>query len=277
MNWQQTLEAAIGIAREAGDYLRRHYGGARDISRKTSTIDLVTEVDRAAEALISARLTAAFPDHRLVREEEGDTGGDSPLVWYVDPLDGTTNYAHGFPVFCVSMALYEAGKPRVGVVYDPMRRECFCGIAGGGAWLENEEGRHRLAVSRTDRLPAALLATGFPYDRHTNPDNNLAQFGAFLARAQGVRRAGAAALDLAYVAAGRLDGYWEFGLSTWDAAAGVLLVIEAGGLLTAPDGGPFSLQAPVDLVAANRQLQAQMVSVLTELPRRGQFTAANAT
>ncbi len=269
MDLEHVLNTAIDIAREAGATVRDRYGERRDIKRKSSAIDLVTEVDGQVEAQISKRLLAAFPSHRLIREEAGATDGPGSLAWHIDPLDGTTNYAHGFPAFAVSLALCDADEPLVGVIYDPLRDECFSACRGGGAWLAGAGGRRRLAVSGIAELGQSLLATGFPYDRHTTPHNNLLQFGAFLMRAQGLRRAGAAALDMAYVAAGRLDGFWEFRLSSWDVAAGILLVREAGGRVSDPLGGPLQIVTPLSLVASNGHIHDAMLAVLAGVAADG--------
>jgi myo-inositol-1(or 4)-monophosphatase len=264
MNLLDIQNTAVAIAQEAAELLRAGYGHGRAIAAKSSAIDLVTEYDGRAEALIVGRLREAFPDHRLVGEEGSQIGGDSPYVWIIDPLDGTTNFAHGFPMFAVSIALYERDKPLVGVVYDPLREECFAAAAGHGAVLIDGRGQATpLHVSTAATLTESLLATGFPYDRHTAELNNIRQLEAFLKRAQGIRRAGSAALDLAYVAAGRLDGYWEFKLYLWDMAAGALLVQEAGGRVTdiaaQTPGHPPGRHA---LVASNPAIHEAMLEVI---------------
>jgi myo-inositol-1(or 4)-monophosphatase len=229
-------------------------------------LDLVTEYDRASESLIVGGLRAAFPDHSIVAEEgSGYATAATPYAWYVDPLDGTTNFAHGFPVFAVSIALYHQDAPVLGVVYDPTRDECFQAVVGEGAWLARSDGSARLAVSQEKELGASLLATGFPYDVHTSDQDNIAQTAAFLKRARGLRRAGAAALDLAYVAAGRLDGYWEYKLNSWDVAAGALLVVEAGGRVSAIGGDAFHIAPTMALVASNGAVHVAMLDVLARL------------
>lgn len=268
MELKQIEQIAIEIAREAGGLLRQGYGQRKEINSKSSAIDLVTQYDTAAEALIAGRLQTAFPTYRLLGEEGGEqnhTG--SSRIWYVDPLDGTNNFAHGFPVFCVSLALYDGNQPLVGVIYDPLRDECFHGAAGLGAYLTNASGqRTRLQVGQAATLTESLLATGFPYDRHTSAQDNITQLAAFLKRAQGLRRAGSAALDLAYVAAGRLDGYWEYKLSPWDVAAGVLLVQEASGRVTDVTGHPLVIAADkLSLIAANDTIHPQMWAILQQL------------
>jgi myo-inositol-1(or 4)-monophosphatase len=267
MNLKNALDIAVETAEAAGALLKEGLRGQKSIDRKSSAIDLVTEYDRAADALILERLQNHFPDHDFVAEESGNSNhssdnGKIPYTWYIDPLDGTNNFAHGLPVFCVSIALYEGTRPLIGVVYDPMRQECFSAVQGQGAFLTTAEGVYRLQVSPTDSLLGSLLATGFPYDRHTSELDNVAQMRAFLKRVQGVRRAGAAALDLAYVAAGRLDGYWEFKLRSWDLAAGVLLVEEAGGRVTGPDGRTLIVGDMLTLVASNGLIQEEMLAVL---------------
>lgn len=267
MNNQTILNTALEIAKEAGDLLRQGFGAKKEISHKSSAIDVVTQYDLAAEALITGRLQAAYPAHSLFAEEQGGDIRPGSLTWYVDPLDGTVNFAHGFPIFCVSMALYDGPRPLLGVVYAPISEECFYACAGEGAWLAMP-GREaqRLTVSQTPTLIASLLATGFPYDRHTSSQDNLAQLTAFLKRGQGIRRAGSAALDLAWVAAGRYDGYWEFKLSPWDVAAGVLLVQEAGGMVSLTDGRPFQQSAgKTALVASNGHIHPQMLAVLAQV------------
>jgi myo-inositol-1(or 4)-monophosphatase len=264
MNPQEVLDRAVEIAREAGQLLREGFHSAKRIERKATSVDLVTQYDTQAEALITDRLRESFPDHRLLAEEGGGTHDDDALTWHIDPLDGTTNFAHGYPQFCVSMALVDGEGPLLGVVYDPMRDEQFTASRGRGAHLLSGDGSASpLSVSRVDSLGESLLATGFPYDRWTNPQNNLQQFGAFLRQVQGMRRVGSAALDLCSVAAGRLDGFWEFRLSSWDVAAGVLIISEAGGRVTAIDGAPLDMcHSPVSLIASNGLLQQAMVDVL---------------
>lgn len=258
---------ALDISRETAQLLRNGVHRTKTVERKSSAIDIVTSYDKEAEALIIERLRAAFPDHGYLAEEgEYGKGAEGEYVWYVDPIDGTNNFAHGIPIFAISMALYRGRKPLFGLVHDPSREEIFHASAGGGAYLSTEKGRRqRLVVSRTESLVESLLASGFPYDRHTSKRDNAVQFAAFLKRAQGLRRMGAAALDLAYVAAGRLDGYWEYKLNSWDVAAGVLLVEEAGGTVTDIDGGPFRLTPTPELVASNGHIHGQILGVLAEV------------
>jgi myo-inositol-1(or 4)-monophosphatase len=235
--------------------LREHFGRPQEIEHK-GEIDLVTALDRRAESLVVERIRAAFPDHTILAEE-GSDGGSSPRDrWLVDPLDGTTNYAHGYPFFAVSIAYEHAGRIVVGVIYDPLQDELFVAEAGGGAWLNDRP----LRVSTTTRLVDSLLITGFPYDRALFPAA-LRLWDAFMVRAQAVRRAGAAALDLAYVAAGRGDGFWERPLQPWDMAAGSLIVTEAGGTISSYAGGPFDPFGR-EIVATNGPLQAVLLAAV---------------
>jgi myo-inositol-1(or 4)-monophosphatase len=231
------ISPAAQIAREAGALLMEHFRQHVKIEYKGEA-DLVTIADRKSEALIRQRLREYWPSHDILGEEGGlqDTGSD--YRWYVDPLDGTTNFAHGFPVFCVSMALEYKGRRIAGVIYDPTRDELFAAEQGSGAYL-NEQ---RIRVSQTANLRECLVATGFPsHKRHKNP--NIFFYHQITLRTHGVRRAGSAALDLCCVASGRFDGFWEFNLNPWDTAAGVLIVEEAGGKITDFHGGPFELNS----------------------------------
>ncbi len=258
------LQTAVSIAREAGDLLRVGFSQHKEITRKSSQVDLVTQYDGQAEKLITDRLRVAFPDHRIIGEEGAASDGDNPYIWYIDPLDGTVNYAHGFPVYSVSLALYRGDEPVLGVVYDPERDECFTAIRGGGGAVTRGQGAPRpLAVSPAVDLGDCLLGTGFPYDRRTSDLDNVAQTRAFLKTAQGVRRTGSAALDLCYVAAGRLDGFWEFKLKIWDVAASALMVMEAGGRVAfIDDGAPYTPRPVLNLFAANPLVHEQMWPVL---------------
>lgn len=262
MNATSDLAGWLGvverIAAEAGTLLMSRFGQALSVELK-GEVDLVTEMDRRSEALIVSRLSQEFPG-TAVLAEEGERGQDAGEgLWIVDPLDGTTNYAHGFPVFAVSIAFERAGILELGVVFDPTRGESFAAARGGGARLNGRP----LSVSRRDNLGQSLLATGFPYDIRTSDRDNLAEFGLFARRARGIRRAGAAALDLAYVAAGRFDGFWEEKLSPWDVAAGALLVTEAGGTVTGYGGEPPVIRSG-RLIASNGQIHPFMVQTLAE-------------
>jgi myo-inositol-1(or 4)-monophosphatase len=222
-------------------------------------VNLVTEYDRRAESLITDALQEAFPDHHIYAEEGSDIGlQSSPYTWLVDPLDGTTNFAHGFPVFAVSIGLVHRAEGLAGVIYDPTRDELFTAGAGRGAHLNERP----IEVSQVDSLDEALLATGFAYNREWAADHNIPYLDAFLRRSQGIRRAGAAALDLAYVACGRLDGHWEMHLHPWDVAAGILIVTEAGGRVTDLRGGHEFDQSGREIVASNGRIHDAMLEVL---------------
>jgi myo-inositol-1(or 4)-monophosphatase len=266
MDIRVALDVAVETARAAGALLNDGLLLGKTITRKSSAVDLLTEYDQAAETLIIERLRESFPDHNLISEEsEQDRfqSYESPYIWYVDPLDGTNNFANGYPVFSTSIALHESGLPVLGVVYDPTRDECFSAAAGQGAYLQTGKTKRQLQVSRENELLDSLLATGFPYDRHHVQDNNLAQLAAFLKTARGIRRGGSAALDLAYVAAGRLDGYWEFKLGSWDVAAGACLVLEAGGRISKPDGSDWIIAPKTSLIASNELIHHSMIDVLS--------------
>lgn len=256
------LECAIEIARGAGAILLEGYGTAKAIHHK-GTIDLVTEFDRRSEAFIVQALRRHFPDHAIRAEEGGIVSGAGGYEWLVDPLDGTTNFAHNFPCFAVSLALTQAGRTMVAVVYEPVHAELFAATRGGGATLNG----NAIHVSQNTALEQCMLATGFPYDLRTNPNNNLAEFHAFLLCAQAVRRPGAAALDLCYTACGRLDGFWELTLHPWDTAAGGLIVEEAGGRVTTAAGNESWLSQP-SIVASNKHIHAKMLAVLAATQTR---------
>ena len=255
------LNFAIQTARDAGRLLAEKFGRALQVSNK-GEIDLVTEADLASERLIIERVRSYHPRHSILTEEAGDVvaagGAQSEFKWIVDPLDGTTNYAHGYPVFCVSIALEHLGRVVVGVVYDPFRDELFAAERGEGATLNGR----RVRVSATDDLGGALLCTGFPYDVRERGDF-ARHFRNFIMSAQSVRRDGAAALDLAYVACARFDGFYEEGLRPWDVAAGVLLVEEAGGRVTHYDGQAFNHYRP-PIAASNGLVHEAMLSVLRQ-------------
>jgi myo-inositol-1(or 4)-monophosphatase len=257
---QPALTDLTELARGAGAILRSGFGQRHTITHK-GRIDLVTEFDKRSEAYLVEELRKRFPGHTLYAEESGKTVGAIDAVWYIDPLDGTTNYAHGFPMFCVSIAFAEAGALRLGAVYDPMHDEMFTAEAGKGAWLNGEP----IHVSEPEDLLHSLLTTGFAYDDwviHTN----LEHFVHFSKLCQGVRRIGSAALDLCCIAAGRLDGYWEISLQPWDSAAGGLIAREAGATVTALDGDPFFLKPPYAILAAPPGLHGVM---LEELKKNG--------
>jgi myo-inositol-1(or 4)-monophosphatase len=264
MDLQAILIEAEIIAREAGDLLREGFGQEIKVSNKSNAGDWVTQFDVAAEALIVSRLTVVFPDFGIIGEEGTQRNGRNGRCWYIDPLDGTNNFAHHLPVFCVSLALYEGNQPMLAVVYDPMRDECFTAIHRQGAYLSQGQNRRRLQVSQSQELVYCLLGTGYPYDKHYSEINNITQTTVFLKRIQGLRRGGSAALDLAYVAAGRLDGFWEFKLKSWDMAAGWLLITEAGGQVTAMDGQPLQIAPSLEIVASNGRIHFAMLDTLAE-------------
>jgi myo-inositol-1(or 4)-monophosphatase len=251
------LNFAIHLAQEAGRVLRDNFGRKIVVNHK-GDIDLVTEIDVAAEKVIKDLISSYHPKHQILAEESGAHESSSEYRWVVDPLDGTTNYSHGLPIFCVSIALERAGEPIVGVIYDPMREELFAAERGNGATLNGRT----IEVSSVSQLKKAMLVTGFPYDVQTNEVNNLDHFENFIKNAQAIRRLGSAAIDLCYVACGRMDGFWELKLNPWDMAAGALIVEEAGGRVTRFDGGTFD-HYKKEICASNGLIHDQMVSVLT--------------
>jgi myo-inositol-1(or 4)-monophosphatase len=254
------LQTAIDAVRRAGEIQRQASRGTFEI-RKKGTIDLVTEVDVAVEQMVRALIAERYPDHDVLGEELGGPGAGegSRYCWICDPLDGTTNFAHGLPLFCSTIALEVDGELRVGAVYDPTRDELFTAIRGGGAFLNGEP----IRVSTAATLIDSLLVTGFPYSVQEKLEEMLGLFGRFLSKARAVRRLGSAALDMCYVAAGRLDGFWEEGLNAWDIAGGVLIVQEAGGRITSLDGGPFVLRSG-RIIASNGLLHDQMRAVIAD-------------
>ncbi len=261
------LELATRAAKDAGQRLMERFEGSLQIETKSSAVDLVTQADREAEAVVLEQLRAAFPEDGILAEESGAQGQTQGPRWLVDPLDGTTNFAHGFPHFSVSIALYEGEQGRLGVVHDPTRDETFFAREGQGAWLRSpRHAARRLRVTATDALVRSLLATGFGYDRASGA--NLSEFAQVVRRVRGVRRAGSAALDLAYVAAGRVDGFWEYGLAPWDWAAGAILAREAGGVVQSIGGEPWALGGK-SVCAAGPALQPVLQAALAEAHQRG--------
>jgi myo-inositol-1(or 4)-monophosphatase len=246
------------VARGAATILREGYGRAEQVEFK-GVVDLVTEWDRRSEHYIVESLRAVFPDHAYRAEESGADNRLSEFEWVIDPLDGTTNFAHGLPVFAVSIALTHLARPVAGVVVDVLRDEYYTATAGGGAALNGRP----IRVSAVQPLAVGLLATGFPYDVRTNPNNNVAHYANFVVRSQAVRRIGSAALDLAWTAAGRFDGYWELSLNPWDILAGALIVLEAGGTVTDAQGGGDYLDG-ASIVASNGHIHEEMLSVLRD-------------
>ena len=259
------LATATEIVLRAGDIQMSRRESGFHVNKK-GTIDLVTEVDLECEQMCRALLADRFPDHDVLAEELSPGPAEPAAAryrWVFDPLDGTTNYAHGLPVFCASLALEIEGVAEVGAIYDPTRRELFTAERGEGAFLNGA----RLRVSETSEILDALLVTGFPYDVHQQLDRLLEMFGAFLGRARAVRRLGSAALDLCYVAAGRFDAFWEQHLKPWDVAAGALIVQEAGGRITGMDGSRFD-PAAAHLVASNGRIHDRMLQVIADAEER---------
>ena len=249
------LEVAVAAARAAGEILRSGFGGEQSVRYK-GEVDLVTEVDEKAEREIGGILREAFPGYGILAEEGGALSGEGEYRWIVDPIDGTVNFAHGLPVFCVSIALEKAGEIVLGVVHDATREETFVAERGGGATLNGQP----ISVSDTDEPIRALVATGFPYDRDTMPAA-LDLFGRFAVLTQGMRRLGSAALDVCYVAAGRFDAYYERGVQPWDIAAGALILEEAGGKVTGFRGEKLDLEGR-QIVATNTVLHPFIVNVI---------------
>ncbi len=254
---------ALRLIAEAGEVLRQGLGQQKEIHLK-GAIDPVTQFDHQSEALLVDGLQLAFPDDAILAEERGGAT-DRPWTWHIDPLDGTVNFAHGVPIFAVSLGLAFEGIPVFGAILDPMRHELFEASFGQGARLNGQP----IRVSSANDLLHSLLVTGFRYDIHTHPDNNFREFAEFHLRARAVRRLGAAALDLAYVAAGRFDGYWELEMQPWDLAAGVVIVREAGGVVTRLDGSSDMLRQPLSLVASNGHIHAEMLSLLAQMRNPG--------
>jgi myo-inositol-1(or 4)-monophosphatase len=251
------VDPAVEIAHEAGALLNSLFEGTIEIHYK-GPMDVVTEADRRSEALITERLSQRFPGHAIVAEEGGGRRSQSDFCWYVDPLDGTTNFAHRFPVFCVSLGLARRNEVIAGVIYDPVHKELYAAEAGGGAFLNGR----RLSVSKIENLAEGLVATGFP-PYASDHELNIQYYFRFTRACHGVRRAGSAALDLCSVAAGHFEGFWELKLNPWDKAAGVLMVMEAGGRVTDLSGGPFKLLAN-EVFASNGLVHDAMLQIFSE-------------
>ncbi len=266
------LTTAIEAVVRAGDIQLAHFGRAMRVDKK-GTIDLVTEVDVAVERMFRALVAERFPGHQVLAEEMGGSA-EAPAgpCWVFDPIDGTTNYAHGLPIFCASLALEIDGAGEVAAVYDPTRRELFTAERGGGAFLNGRP----LRVSAAETLVDAMLVTGFPYDVHTRVDEIVGLFGAFVGRARAVRRLGSAAIDLCYVAAGRIDGFWESDLKPWDIAGGSLIVTEAGGRVTNMEGAPFTSRGR-HVLATNGVIHEAMLAVIEEFQQARLRRAPNRT
>lgn len=267
MNAAPSLPDLERLARQAGEILRNGYVSRPGFGRELQVsykgvIDLVTDVDHASEAFILGEIRQRFPSHQVMAEESGWQAGDACCVWYIDPLDGTVNFAHGIPLFAVSIAYAEAGLVMLGTVYDPLRDECFSAERKRGAWLNGEP----LRASTVSDLDHSLLVTGFPYDIRTQVQNNLDHYAEFSLRSQGVRRLGSAALDLAYVAAGRIDGFWELSIKPWDIAAGGLIAEESGAKVTDAAGTKDYLQPPCSILATSPGIHATMLAMLANEP-----------
>jgi myo-inositol-1(or 4)-monophosphatase len=265
MNLADLLLQISALARGAGEIALRHFAAPIPTTAKSSRIDIVTAADTEVEAYLVRELSRLFPTHHIVGEEGGGQGAaaaGAEYQWFVDPIDGTVNFAGKLPHFCTSIALATAERePLLGVVYDPTRRELFAAVRGGGATLDGQP----LRVTATPELIDAVVSSGFPYDRQTNPDNNLREWAAFVTRIRGERRLGSAALDLCYVGAGRLDGYWEKDLKPYDVMAGMLIAREAGGVVTDYAGGAWPQREDRGrYVASNGRIHAEMLRVLDE-------------
>ena len=250
------LTSAIETAKIGGEILRKFYGRVKEIEFKGET-DLVTEVDKYSELAIVDSLSSRFPHHSILAEEGTVTENDSEFKWIIDPLDGTTNYAHGYPVFCVSIALEKNQEIILGVVYQPMNDELFIAEKGGGSF---RNGR-RIQVSKVSKLKHSLVVTGFPPSIVTEPAQALRMFSNFLRNVQSIRRDGAAALDLCYLAMGHFDGFWEINLNPWDTAAGILMTTEAGGLVTDFSSASYSIYQP-QMLASNKLIHEEMRQII---------------
>ncbi len=237
------IDIAIQAAREAGKFLKANLGKVRNIEHKREEINLVTEVDRKSEAIIIDMIRQHYPHHDILAEETGSHNKASDFKWIIDPLDGTTNYTHGLPIYGVSIGLEKRGEIILGVVYNPNLDELFVAEKGGGAFLNHR----RIKVSETKEFIKSLLITGFPYSVKENPGNCIEHFNNFLVSARAVRRLGSASLDMCYLACGRFDGFWEVFLNPWDSAAGYLMILEAGGKVTDFAGRPYSIYSEADI------------------------------
>jgi len=252
-------EFIIPIAREAGIFLKERLNDERVIAYK-GEINIVTDADRMSEEIIISKIYKKYPRHDILAEESTGTNKGSDFRWIIDPLDGTTNYAHGYPVFCVSIALEKEGEICLGAIYNPILNEMFVAERGKGAFLNDK----RISVSNTIDLSRSLLATGFPYDIRNDENNNINYFNGMARSAQAIRRAGSAALDMAYIAMGRFDGFWELKLMPWDTAAGWLLIVEAGGIVSDLFGNPYNLQSP-HVLASNGKIHIGMIDIFRKI------------
>ena len=258
MDLERYLDAAKDAALKAGKLLQNSCSESQEITYK-GAVDLVTNFDNQSQKVIVDRLTSSYPDHDFLAEEGLDKNRGSEFRWIIDPIDGTTNFAHGLPLFCISIALEFKNEIMIGVIYDPIRQDMFYAGKSGGAFLNDKA----ISVSSVEDLGKGLLSTGFPYDIRDSEVNNISHFVNFLKRAQAVRRLGSAALDLCYVACGKFDGFWELKLSPWDVAAACLIVEEAGGRVTDFSGGKFSIYG-FECLASNGKIHEEMISVLKE-------------
>ena len=254
------INQVIEIAKEAGELIRNEFGKEISVKFKTDEANLVTNVDKAAENLVKDFISKEYPKHSIIAEESGKTNTGSEYTWIIDPIDGTTNFAHRLPIFAVSIGIQKKDEPIIGVVYDVMRDTTYSAEKGSGSYENN----NKLTVSRNDRLNKSLLVTGFAYDRHDDYKEAVKIFGAFLAKSRAVRRLGSAALDFCYVASGVFDGFWEENLSPWDVAAGILIVEESGGKVTDFNKNlvnPFSGQ----YLATNGKVHSEMINIISSL------------
>lgn len=262
---QTFLDVALIAAKKGGAVLKDFWGKTLAIAEKERKGDLVTEVDKTAEKKVLEVITSNFPQHSILAEESGELGqNSSDYLWVIDPLDGTTNYAHGYPQSAVSVGLLIKGKPSVGVVYNPLTEELWSGAKGQGAKFNDNS----IQVSDIEELEKSLLVTGFAYDRRETKDNNYAEFCYLTHLTQGVRRSGSAALDLVHVACGRFDGYWERGIKPWDIAAGIIILEEAGGKVSAYDGSPLDLDSG-RILATNTKIHHILSQTLQKTPQLG--------
>ncbi|AFM24004.1 inositol monophosphatase family protein [Desulfomonile tiedjei] len=259
---KEHLRFVVNLAEQAGRIVASYARGSFQVTGKGTqkdTIDIVTDADHASEDFILGEIRKRFPEHDILTEETITEKKGSDWLWVVDPLDGTVNFSHGYPAFCVSIALMQNETIVLGAVYDPLRQETFSAIRGQGAFMNG----NRIQVSTAETLSRSLVATGFPYDRAYSPINNVAEFNQIVTKVQGMRRGGSAALDLSYVACGRLDGFWELKLKPWDMAAGILLVEEAGGIITDRYGKPTSVYTN-NIVASNSRIHPLLLELLAK-------------
>jgi myo-inositol-1(or 4)-monophosphatase len=257
---QPKITDLVRIAKHAGKILKDGFGTDIQVDHK-GLVDLVTDMDRRSEEYILGEIRKLFPGDEIVAEESGTSAGNNNARWFIDPLDGTVNYAHRLPIYSVSIAYAQGIEVQLGVVYNPAMDECFTAERGKGAWLNGKP----IHVANAEKLVDALLVTGFPYDIRTTEFNNMAEFNALVMKSQGMRRLGSAALDCCYVADGRLDGYWEYGVKTWDVAAGGLIAEEAGAVVTNVYGGGNYLKPPLSICCANVLVHKEMLEALAEV------------